>query len=86
MSFPSKFAHPGTFPATPFLICAVLLVTVAGCNSCFVGVSNPTNNSPIVPVGNGNLLPACRYLLQRLPSKPSLTWLRRVLAVLLRSR
>jgi Domain of unknown function (DUF4382) len=59
MSFPSKFAHPGTFPVTPFLICAVLLVNVAGCNACFVGVSNPINNSPTVTTVNGNPLPAC---------------------------
>jgi hypothetical protein len=59
MSFPSKCAHPGTFPVTALLTCAVLLVNAVGCNSCFVGVSNPANNSPTVTTVNGNPLPAC---------------------------
>jgi hypothetical protein len=59
MSVPSKCAHPGTFPVTPFVICVLLLFIVAGCGSCFTGVINPPNNSPTVPMVNGNPLPAC---------------------------
>ncbi len=57
MFFPSKFAHPGTFPLTAFLICVALLFILAGCNACFSGDINPPNNSPTMD--KGNLLPAC---------------------------
>jgi hypothetical protein len=58
MSSPSRFAHPGTFRATPFLICVAELVSLAGCNNtCFVGVINPPNNS--LTVSTGNPPPVC---------------------------
>ena len=53
--FPSKFPQPGIFRMKPSLICVVLLLIVfivAGCNSCFLGVINSSNNSPMLIAGN----------------------------------
>jgi hypothetical protein len=61
--FPSKFPQPGVLRITPFLICVVLLfvvLIVAGCNSCFLGVINSSNNSPTLIAGNPPL--ACSQL------------------------
>ena len=57
MSFPfsSKFLQPDIFRMTPSLVCVVLssiVFIVAGCNSCFLGVINSPNNSPMVIAGN----------------------------------
>jgi hypothetical protein len=53
--FPSKFPQHGIFRKKPSLICVVLLLIVfivAGCNSCFLGVINSSNNSPMLIAGN----------------------------------
>jgi len=61
--FPSKFSQPGIFRITTFLICSEILFLVfivAGCNSCFLGVINSSNNPPMVITGNPPL--ACSQL------------------------
>jgi hypothetical protein len=63
LPFPSKFPQPGIFRMTPFLICVGLIFIgflVAGCNSCFLGVINSSNNPPMMITGNPPL--ACSQL------------------------